>query len=147
METNPLETGTPARSLEAAQQKVRLPGLAIYFVSIAATAVAVIGTAAVMFPILVGQNPQGGTLGQLTSTISIVGPLLAAKHAVAAIGAWELVRLRSYGWSLVGVIAALIPTDPIAVMLGLPLGLWALLVLSDGEVRSAFSRKRHPAVV
>jgi hypothetical protein len=135
-------TQSPAEVADATvRRRVRVPAVGLYLVSLTATATAVIGTAGMMLPVLVGRKPWFGELEGFTTTISIVGPLLAGKHAVAAIGAWEMSRLRSYWWAVAGAVAALIPSDPFAVVFGLPLGLWALVALSDSQVKAAFSTR------
>lgn len=125
----------------ALRRRVRVPAVGLYIVSLAATATAVLGTAGMMLPVLVGRKPWFGELEGFTTTISIVGPLLAGKHAITAIGAWEMSRLRSYWWAVAGAVAALIPSDPFAVLFGLPLGLRALVALSDSQVKAAFSTR------
>jgi len=55
-------------------------------------------------------------------------------------GALQMLKLRSYGWSLAASILALIPCTSPCCVVGLPIGIWALVVLSRPEVKAALGR-------
>jgi hypothetical protein len=46
-------------------------------------------------------------------------------------------RLENYGFALTGAIVAMVPCSGCC-LLGLPFGIWALVVLSDSSVKEAF---------
>ena len=48
--------------------------------------------------------------------------------------------LRSYSFCVVGAILACVPCSGPCYLLGIPFGLWALIVLNRPDVRDAFSR-------
>ncbi|MCI0464040.1 MAG: zinc-ribbon domain-containing protein [Gemmataceae bacterium] len=54
-------------------------------------------------------------------------------------GAIQMKNLRSYGYSMAGAIVAMVPCSGGCCLLGLPFGIWALVVLNQPEVREAFS--------
>jgi hypothetical protein len=54
------------------------------------------------------------------------------------IGGWQMRQARSYGLALIAAIVALLPCT-FGWVLGLPIGIWALIVLMDAEVKAAFS--------
>ena len=68
--------------------------------------------------------------------IGVVGLVLGV---VILVGGVKMRRLRSYGLALTSAILALLPVT-CCCMGGLPIGIWALVVLSDIHVRGAFAR-------
>ena len=51
---------------------------------------------------------------------------------------WQMRQLRSWGVCMAGSIAAMLPCSACCI-LGLPMGIWALIVLLDNEVKQAFN--------
>jgi len=66
---------------------------------------------------------------------------MAAYAVLVVLGAWNLMQLRSYRLAMVGSILALFPFSPGAVV-GLPMGIWALVVMTKKEVKAAFGQNR-----
>ena len=64
----------------------------------------------------------------------IVGLLVAA---IILVGGIKMKRLESYGLAMTGSIVAMLPCS-LCCLVGLPIGIWALVVLSKPEVKSAF---------
>ena len=92
---------------------------------------------------VVGQNmnaqpmpnfqPQFG-LG-ITLVESILGVFLAV---LVLVGGIKMKKLESYSLSMAASIIAVIPCFSPCCLLGLPIGIWALMVLSDVNVKSSF---------
>jgi len=59
-----------------------------------------------------------------------------------AFGAWQMLRLRSHAWSVLAAILAILVCG-LSSLLGLPMGIWALVVLTRPAVIEAF-RTNHP---
>ncbi|MDH4241416.1 MAG: serine/threonine protein kinase, partial [Phycisphaerae bacterium] len=79
------------------------------------------------------------------ATIPIV--ILMVAHTVVVIfGAWNLMQLRSYRLALAGSILAILPFGPGAVV-SIPMGIWALLVMTKKEVKAAFGQKETEVVI
>jgi hypothetical protein len=77
-------------------------------------------------------NVFSGTIGIIFNIIGIgIG-------AVIFIGAQKMKRLESYNWAMAASIIALIPCISPCCLLGLPFGIWALVVLAKPEVKNAF---------
>lgn len=53
-------------------------------------------------------------------------------------GAFQMVKLRSYAWSLAAAILSLISCS----LISFPIGIWALVILSQPDARQAFERTR-----
>jgi hypothetical protein len=53
------------------------------------------------------------------------------------IGGWRMRQLKSYGLAMIAAVLAILPCD-IAWPIGVPIGIWALVVLRDPAVREAF---------
>lgn len=56
------------------------------------------------------------------------------------VGGLQMLRLRSYPLAWAAAIIAIIPCFSPCCLLGMPLGVWAIVVLSDPAVRSGFGR-------
>jgi hypothetical protein len=73
-----------------------------------------------------------------------LGSLLAASAAVQIGGAVKMLRLRGYPWAGASAILATIPWSP-SWLLGLPFGIWAIIVLGKPEVAGAFLGDKRQA--
>ena len=76
----------------------------------------------------------------LTSgTVGFIGSLIAlAMSLLIFAGGLQMKRLQNYGLAMAASIVAMIPCISPCCLLGLPLGIWALVVLSKPEVKNAF---------
>jgi hypothetical protein len=66
---------------------------------------------------------------------AVVGLAMAGFIAYAAV---KMQRLQSYNMALVASILAMIPCISPCCILGIPIGIWALVVLFENDVKSAF---------
>ena len=94
----------------------------------------------------------GGTLS-LTPPLSVEHPLVQSPifsallsssipvpiSLVIALGGWKMWNLKWYGLALRAAVLAMLPCTA-GCFLGLPFGIWALVVLLDPEVRAAFKK-------
>jgi len=77
-------------------------------------------------------NLMSGGIGIVSSVIGLgIG-------VVVLLGAVRMMALSSYGLALAGAILAMIPCISPCCVLGLPFGIWALVVLMNTEVKAAF---------
>ncbi len=77
-------------------------------------------------------NMFSGTIGIASSIITM---LIAG---LILFGALKMKKLESYGWAMTASILALAPCISPCCLVGLPIGIWALVVLAKPEVKSAF---------
>jgi hypothetical protein len=76
---------------------------------------------------------MGGTMGVVLNLISL------AISAFVIFASTKLRKLESYGLVITAIILAMIPcTAGCCCVLGLPVGIWSLVILSKPEVKSAF---------
>jgi phage FluMu protein Com len=73
-----------------------------------------------------------GGFGIVTGMIGIVAGV------VVIMGALKMKNLESYGFSMAAAIIAMVPCISPCCWLGLPFGIWALVVLSDAGVKASF---------
>jgi len=66
--------------------------------------------------------------------------LMAAHTAFLIFGAWNLMQLRSYRLALAGSILGVFSFPPGAIV-SIPMGIWALIVMTKKEVKAAFGQK------
>jgi predicted lysophospholipase L1 biosynthesis ABC-type transport system permease subunit len=74
-----------------------------------------------------------GTIGIATA---VIGLIIAG---VIFVGARRMQQLRSWGFGLTVSILAMIPCVSPCCLLGLPIGIWAIVVLVRPEVKAAFT--------
>ena len=77
----------------------------------------------------------GGALAGASRLLALVGVALSG---VMAYGAWQMRQLKQYPLALASAIIALLPFGSCCCCLSLPVGVWALVVLSRSEVKDAF---------
>ncbi|MBW8038725.1 MAG: serine/threonine protein kinase [Planctomycetes bacterium] len=84
----------------------------------------------------------------------IFGPLLLPillmlpVAGITILGAWKMRKLELYGLAITASIVAMLPCTP-GFIIGLPAGIWALMVLKQPDVKAAFRRKpghRKPGI-
>jgi hypothetical protein len=77
-------------------------------------------------------NMFSGTIGAVSSIIVIL------LSGVILFGGIKMKKLESYGLAMAASILAMIPCFSPCCLLGLPIGIWAVVVLAKPEVKSAF---------
>ena len=73
-----------------------------------------------------------GTIGLVFNFIAI------AVGVVILLGALKMKRLESHGFAMAASILALVPCTSPCCVIGIPVGIWALVVLAKPEVKGAF---------
>jgi predicted lysophospholipase L1 biosynthesis ABC-type transport system permease subunit len=85
-------------------------------------------------------SDQDRLVAMLSGTIgiasSVIGLIIAG---VIFVGARRMQQLRSWGFGLTVSILAMIPCISPCCLLGLPIGIWAIVVLVRPEVKAAFT--------
>ena len=82
-----------------------------------------------------GQYPQlmmQGGLGIVQGAIGL------ACSIVILLGALKMMKLESYGFAMASAIIAMAPCLSPCCCVGLPIGIWALVMLCNAEVKSSF---------
>lgn len=88
------------------------------------------------------QRSGGGeaALSMLSGGIGIVFSIIGIIIGVIILmGSMKMKRLESYGFAMAATILAMIPCISPCCLLGLPIGIWALVVLLDQNVKTAFT--------
>jgi len=127
-----------------AEQKVRGPAIGLLVTSglgallqIASIGLSLMGTLIPDAGSQYGEAPQivsflSGAYGIL---ISVVGIAMAGFLAWAGL---KMMRLESWGLALTACIVALVPCVSPCCLIGLPFGIWGLVVINDPTVKQAF---------
>ena len=74
-----------------------------------------------------------GIWGIATSVIATICGI------VIIIGSVKMMRLQSYGFAMTACILAMLPITSPCCCLGLPIGIWGIVVLCDPQVKAAFA--------
>jgi hypothetical protein len=64
-----------------------------------------------------------------------------ALNILVIVGGWRMTRLSNYGWCVAAAVVAVVPCLSPCCCLGIPPGIWALIVLSRPEVKAAFENR------
>jgi hypothetical protein len=92
----------------------------------------------VEIPVLAQEPPEG--MEWLTA-VGIASSLVGiAVGAFLWIAAGKMARCQSYNLALAASIVAMVPCCSPCCLIGLPVGIWALVVLSKPEVKAAFAQ-------
>jgi len=103
--------------------------------------------AAVFSLLTKGFSGEFVTFGFLPGAKGLVSVAVTVTYAVfVLLGGWNLMQLRSHRLALVGSILALFPFSPGSVV-GLPMGIWALVVMRNEDVKATFGQERIKVAV
>ncbi|MCJ7674627.1 MAG: serine/threonine protein kinase, partial [Sedimentisphaerales bacterium] len=133
----------PANDTESMRQRVWVPAVGL-LVSGGINCLAVVGAIIVALVTLIqhGFSGQLVTFGFLPGAIKVsIITAMSVPGALVLMGGWNLMQLRSHRWALAGSIAALVPFFPGA-LLGIPMGIWALVLMNKDEVKRSFGQKQ-----
>lgn len=82
---------------------------------------------------------QAQYIAMFSGTVGIIGAIVGSIIGIVIImGALRMKKLESYGFAMTSAILAMIPCISPCCLLGLPIGIWAVVVLNKPEVKSAF---------
>lgn len=88
-----------------------------------------------------GLSPTGSdaALNFFSGTIGIAMNVIAVGVGVVVlVGAQKMKRLESHGFAMAASILALVPCISPCCVVGIPIGIWSLVVLAKPEVKGAF---------
>ena len=85
------------------------------------------------------QMPGQAWISMLSGPIGVaMGIIAILMGAVILLGGLKMMKLESFGVAMTASILAMIPCLSPCCVIGLPIGIWALVVLSKPEVKSSF---------
>jgi hypothetical protein len=103
--------------------------------------------AAIFSPLTKGFSGEFVTFGFLPGAKGLVIVAATVAYAVfVLLGGWNLMQLRSHRIAWIGSLLALFPFSPGSVV-GLPMGIWALVVMRNEQVKAAFGQQRIEVAV
>jgi hypothetical protein len=82
------------------------------------------------------QEMQKGQTGPLAIGLQC---LFAVVNVIILVGSVQMLRMRSWGLAMTATILAMINIGTCCCVLGLPIGIWSLVVLIDDNVKATFS--------
>lgn len=134
----------PTDPRETAARLVNAPAIALLVTAIVGAFICLLGLLANLFGMGFGGMPDFGgderlamfLSGGIGTAVNLLGLLVAA---LVLFGAMRMRQLRSWGLAMTVSILAMIPCVSPCCVLGLPIGIWALVILLRPEVKSAFT--------
>jgi hypothetical protein len=124
------------------RQRVWVPAVGL-LVAGAINCLGVIGAFIAAVVHLIQGGFAGGAIpfGFLPGAIELVLVAALAAHGVfVVLAGWNLMQLRSYRLAVAGSVLAVFPISP-GIVVGLPMGIWALVLLVKDEVKAAFGQE------
>jgi hypothetical protein len=132
------------RRREAAAGSVMGPAIALMCVGGIAMLLAMVSLVLNLMgaALLAAPQVQAGGGGGPDAIANAVGGVAGAIFGICwggivLSGAWSMMRLRGYGYAMASTIVAMLPCT-LCCLLGLPFGIWSLVVLCRPDVRDAF---------
>lgn len=93
-----------------------------------------------MDPSMYGDEVPGWMTMMASGTISVVFAIIGILiGGLIFYAAMQMRKLQSYGLAMAASIIAMVPCISPCCILGLPIGIWALVVLTKPEVKAAFT--------
>ncbi len=81
----------------------------------------------------------------LSGTVAVISNLIGVVMAIVIyVGAAKMKRLENYGFAMASSILAMVPCVSPCCILGLPFGIWSLVVLTKPDVKAAFLDTARP---
>jgi len=139
--TVPVMPSIPAPSSAGAEQ-VNGPAIGLIVVAILGVILQIISLifnlAGASF-LASSQMPREAWANMFSGTIGVVSGIIGILvSGLILVGAMKMKKLESYGLAMAVSIIAMIPCFSPCCLIGLPIGIWAVVVLSKPEVKSAF---------
>jgi phage FluMu protein Com len=133
----------PDAARRYASERVQAPAVGLMLVGALGAATQVLGVLSGMMRLRMlpafGPRGWGAPAAMMSGNASLmVGVVLLALAVLVLYGAWMMWNLERYSWAMAAAIIALVPCTSPCCILGFPLGIWALAVLSDPAVKTAF---------
>ncbi len=153
MDSNPYASPQPPNSvapvttdLIVVRRLVRGPALALIALSIAAMLIDItIVQHAVFIDASLMLKEYGREKGMIWIAANVgCNSLLFVVHLIVLAGAIKMLKLRAYSIAVTSAVVSLIPFCSPIVFLGVPFGIWALVVLSKNSVRDGFWANAEP---
>ena len=134
--------GAP-ESVEYARGRVSAPALALLATSTLSFLLLMASLAFSVWLLVSGKSDELPAPRFLTKEAEVairIGANVLAQllHFVVFVGALRMFRLRSRAWARAACVCALVPCCGPCLVLGIPFGVWGLVVLSDPAVQAAF---------
>ncbi len=141
--TQPSVTVTRGGDIRSVRQRLWIPAVGLLVAGIInclAVAGALVKT--VVWLVQKGFAPQGSIFGFMPNAMELLAVGVMVVHAIVVTsGAWNLMQLRSRRLAVWGSVLAMLPFFPGAVV-GLPMGIWALVKLRKRDVKAAFGQEQ-----
>jgi len=117
--------------LEAIRQRTRAPGIGLIIAGLINCVIALLLLLSwAVASVTAGLKSPGAVI------TGIIGIIYAVVGLLTFVGAQRMMRLQSYGLAVAAGVLQFIPS--LGSLLGLPIGIWALVVLTRHEVHAAF---------
>jgi hypothetical protein len=131
------------------QSKVFAPACALIVVGVAGLAVSIFNFAfSFTEPVIDPNAPefiQGMQAGATGPLVSVIQGIFCLLNLFLILGGVQMARFRTWGLALAASIAAMINFGTCCCVVGLPVGIWSIVILLNDEVKLAFAAAARQA--
>ena len=134
---------------DPAADRLRNPAYALFAIGVLSACMTLLWFGGLAVTLLTDSPPVRADAAPAEATGQVIGYYLGTFTPPAVslgmtililIGAHQMRTRRSWGWAVGGTLVAMTPCLNLIFLLGLPLGVWILIVLFKPEVKAAFGR-------
>jgi len=131
----------PGQGSGNASEKVKIPAILLMVAGGIGIAAHILGLVMNLLGVGLGaaQGADDGAMAIAQGVGGIIGVVIGlACDGVVIAGAMNMMKLQNWGLSLAASIIALLPCISCGCLLGLPIGIWSLVILNDAQVKASF---------
>jgi len=136
----------PAGPAPDAAEQVKVPAILLMVVggillawSLMSLAMNLLGVGLGAAGAAAADDPAAGVANMMSGTLGVAGAIFGlAIGGLIIFGALKMQKLENYGISLAATIVAMVPCH-ICCIIGLPVGIYSLIVLMKPEIKTAFT--------
>jgi hypothetical protein len=142
---SPESRPAPEQGTGRVKGKVVAPAIALMVVGILGLAFSLLNVVVAIIQPVQPIDPNAPEFIQEIQRQS-AGPLAAVLQSVFLIvntliifGALKMMKLRSWGWAMTSTVLAMVNVGTCCCVVGLPIGIWSVVILSMEDVKQAFA--------
>ena len=132
----PMSRRRRGRASRRARERTQAPGIALLVTGILSL---LMGFAMVSIGTILIAEPEDADDRVAGIQLAVSGPYCTALSVLIILGAIGMIRGRRHGLAITAAVLSMVPCTNPCWLLGLPFGIWAMIVLCDKDVKASFT--------
>jgi len=144
MNSNPYESpAVVAEDIDSARSTLQVPAFLLLVLAVPTVMCEVVAGYMVVIDTLRFMEQYGPVNGLLyIAPFNLIYLAILAAHITVIVGVLNMLRTRGYRVAMAAAILSIIPILAPCYLLGIPIGVWAFIVLRNPSVAEAFAEER-----